>query len=147
MPQGKWLLIFGAIGITSAFVFPVIFAGVPIYDPKIGIDDGLFNRPPLQFGLNNVIQAVYLALHIATAFALFSIKFSAEKTRKAYLLAFYIEVFFVFAESLCQLARIEFPLWLVLNNPGYAALGKLDGSLWNESSRHIFRTVACRARF
>ncbi len=120
MPQGKWLLIFGAIGVTSAFVFPVIFAGVPIYDPKIGIDAGLFNRPPLQFGLNNVIQAVYLALHVATAFALFSIKFSAEKTRKAYLLAFYIEVFFVFAESLCQLARIEFPLWLVLNNPGYA---------------------------
>src|ERR1700730_4829576 len=27
MPQGKWLLIFGAIGITSALVLPVIFAG------------------------------------------------------------------------------------------------------------------------
>jgi len=126
MPQGKWLLIFGAIAITSAFVYPVIFAGVPVYDPKIGIDDGLFNRPPLQFGSYNVIQAVYIALHIATAFALFSIKFSAEKVRKAYLLAFYIEVFFIFAESLCQLARIQFPLWLVLNNPGY--------SLWENSN-------------
>jgi hypothetical protein len=126
MPQGKWLLIFGAIAVASAFVLPVVFAGVPIYDVKIGIDDGLFIRPPLQFGLYNVIQAVYLALHIATAFALFSIKFSAEKIRKAYLLAFYIEVFFVFAESLCQLARIQFPLWLVLNNPGYA--------LWENSN-------------
>jgi hypothetical protein len=125
MPQRKWLLIFGAIAVASAFVLPVVFAGVPIYDVKIGIDDGLFIRPPLQFGLYNVTQAVYLALHIATAFALFSIKFSAEKIRKAYLLAFYIEVFFVFAESLCQLARIEFPLWLVLNNPGY--------SLWENS--------------
>jgi len=125
MPQRKWLLIFGVIAVASAFVLPVVFAGVPIYDVKIGIDDGLFIRPPLQFGLYNVTQAVYLALHIATAFALFSIKFSAEKIRKAYLLAFYIEVFFVFAESLCQLARIEFPLWLVLNNPGY--------SLWENS--------------
>src|ERR1700733_12191344 len=96
MPQRKWLLIFGAIAVASAFVLPVVFAGVPIYDVKIGIDDGLFIRPPLQFGLYNVTQAVYLALHIATAFALFSIKFSAEKIRKAYLLAFYIEVFFVF---------------------------------------------------
>jgi len=120
MPQRKWLLIFGAIAVASAFVLPVVFAGVPIYDVKIGIDDGLFIRPPLQFGSYNVTQAVYLALHIATAFALFFIKFSAEKIRKAYLLAFYIEVFFVFAESLCQLAGIEFPLWLVLNNPGYA---------------------------
>jgi hypothetical protein len=126
MPQGKWLLIFGAIAVASAFVLPVVFAGVPIYDVKIGIDDGLFIRPPLQFGLYNVTQAVYLALHIATAFALSSIKFSAEKVRKAYLLAFYIEVFFVFAESLCQLARIQFPLWLVLNNPGY--------SLWENSA-------------
>jgi hypothetical protein len=126
MPQGKWLLIFGAIGITSALVLPFIFAGVPIYDPKIGIDDGLFIRPPLAFGLNNIGQAGYLAWHIATAFSLLGIKFSAGKTRAAYVWCFYIEVFFVFAESLCQLAGIDFPLWLVLNNPSL--------SLWENSN-------------
>lgn len=57
MPQGKWLLSFGAIAIASAFVLPVIFAGIPVYDPKIGIDDGLLIHPPLSFGLNNVGQA------------------------------------------------------------------------------------------
>jgi hypothetical protein len=126
MPQGRWLLIFGAIGITSALVLPVIFAGVPIYDPKIGIDDGLFIRPPLAFGLNNIGQAGYLAWHIATAFSLLGIKSSAAKARTAYVWAFYIEVFFVFTESLCQLAGIDFPLWLVLNNPGL--------SLWENSN-------------
>src|ERR1700727_205610 len=44
IPQGLWLLIFGAIAIASAFVLPVMFAGIPVYDPKIGIDDGLFIR-------------------------------------------------------------------------------------------------------
>jgi hypothetical protein len=120
MPQGKWLLLFGAIAIASAFVLPAVFAGVPIYDAKIGIDDGLFIRPPLAFGLNNIGQAGFLAWHIATAFALLGIKFSAAKARRAFLWAFYIEVFFVFSESLCQLAGIDFPLWLVLNNPGFA---------------------------
>ena len=120
MPQGRWLLIFGAIAIASAFVLPIIFAGTPIYDPKIGIDDGLFIRPQLKLNLNNVVQSGYLACHIATAFALLSLKFSAAKTRRAYLWVFYIEVFFVSAESFCQLVGIPFPLSLILNNPGYA---------------------------
>jgi hypothetical protein len=38
MPQGKWLLIFGAVAIVSTLVFPLFFAGTPIYDPKLGID-------------------------------------------------------------------------------------------------------------
>jgi hypothetical protein len=120
IPHGRLLLIFGLIAVASALVLPFVFAGIPIYDPKVGIDDGLFIRPPLRFGINNLIQSCYLACHIATAFALSSIRFSAAKTYKAYLLAFYIEVFFVFAESFCQLAGISFPLSLVLNNPGYA---------------------------
>jgi hypothetical protein len=120
IPHGRMLLIFGLISVASALVLPFVFAGIPIYDPKIGIDDGIFIRPPLRFGINNVIQPCYLACHIATAFALLSIRFSAAKAYKAYLLAFYIEVFFVFAESFCQLAGISFPLSLVLNNPGYA---------------------------
>ncbi len=125
MPQGNWLLLFAVIAVGSAFLCPILFAGVPIYDPKIGIDDGLFVRPPLRFGLNNVIQASYLVWHIASAFALLAIKFSATKTRRAFLGAFYIEAFFVSAESLCQIAGINFPLWIVLNNPGY--------SLWENS--------------
>jgi len=125
MPQGNWLMLFAVIAVGSAFMCPIIFKGIPVYDPKVGIDDGLFIRPPLQFGMNNVIQAGYLACHIATAFALVAIKVSTTKTRKAFLWAFYIEFFFLSAESLCQLAGINFPLWLVLNNPGY--------SLWENS--------------
>lgn len=120
IPHGKLLLIFGAIAIVSAVVLPVLFAGIPIYDRKIGIDDGLFIRPQLRLGIDNLVQPFYLACHVATVFALVSIRFSAIKTYRAYLWAFYIEVFFVSAESFCQLAGIPFPLSLVLNNPGYA---------------------------
>src|SRR5580698_2191981 len=38
MPQGKWLLLFGAVAVFATLTLPIIFAGMPIYDPKAGID-------------------------------------------------------------------------------------------------------------
>lgn len=120
IPDGKWLIFFGAIGVISAIVYPVVFAGIPIYDSKIGIDDGLFNRPPLTLGLNNFAQAVFLLWHIATAFALLVLKFSESKTRKALIFAFYLVVGVLLAQFSFQLVGISFPYRLILNNPGYA---------------------------
>ncbi len=120
IPKLGWLLTFGFIGVTSAFLLPLIFAGVPVYDPKVGIDPGLFFRPGLAFGLNNLGQAGFLALQVATACAIPAIAFSPKSTYRAYICAFYILVGFISAESLCQLAGIPFPYSLILNNPGYA---------------------------
>jgi hypothetical protein len=119
LPQRKWLLIFGVIAIGSAVVLPFVFAGIPVMDPKVGIDEGVSFRPPLNFGLNNLAQAGFLAWHIVTAYAISGLDFSAEKTRSAYVRAFYFAVFFVFAQSICQLSGISFPDWLIRNNPGY----------------------------
>jgi hypothetical protein len=126
MPEHRWLLLFGAIAIGSALVYPIIFAGIPVYEPKIGIDDGLFIRPPLRFGLNNLAQAGFLACHICVLYALLSLRVSAKKARKAYVLTFYVVVVVVFVQSLCQLLGIPFPYKLLLNNPGQ--------SVWDASS-------------
>jgi hypothetical protein len=125
-PQAAWLLLFGSIAIASAFVLPFIFAGVPVNDPKIGIDDSLVIHPPLRFGLNNLAQAGFLACHIATAFAVVALKGSSAKARKAYIWAFYIVALIIAAQSVCQLTGVPFPNSLILNNPGY--------SLWDTSS-------------
>lgn len=122
MPQSKWLLIFGAIAIASTIALPIIFSGTPVYDPKIGIDDGLFNRPPLSLGLNNVAQAIFVAWHLATAYAVLAIAFSPQKTRKFYVFAFYLAVFFIFAQSFCSLTGIPYPDSLIRNNPGYGII-------------------------
>jgi hypothetical protein len=128
MPQRLWLLLFGSIAIASSFVLPIIFAGIPVYDPKIGIDPGLFIRPPLRFGLNNVGQAGFLAWHIATAFAVTHIQFSPEKTRKAYDWAFRTTVLFVFLQAAFQFIGIPFPDSLIRNNPGYAITDSTFGA-------------------
>lgn len=131
VPQSAWLLAFAIIAIASAFVLPIIFAGVPVYDPKVGIDDGLFVRPPLRFGLNNVAQAGFLACHIAAVYAVPYLKPSLQKARKAYIWAFYLVVVIIVAQSVCQLTGIPFPHSLILNNPGYAlwdAEGEVGGT-------------------
>jgi hypothetical protein len=119
IPQRRWLLAFGVIGVLSAFVLPAIFAGVPIYDSKVGIDESLFIRPPLQFGLNNIGQAGFLAWHIATALAVLSIPASKKKILRAYILAFYLVLLVVVGQVACQRMGIAFPDALIRNNPGY----------------------------
>ena len=116
IPHGKWLMLFGAIAVASAVVYPMIFAGIPVYDPKIGIDDGLFIRPPLSLGINNFAQAGFLVWHIATAFALPVLDFAPKKTFKALVFAFYLVVFVLLAQFSFQLVGVPFPYQLILNN-------------------------------
>jgi hypothetical protein len=120
VPHWKSLLLFGSIAIASSFILPVVFAGIPVYDPKVGIDPGLFIRPPLKFGLNNVGQAGFLACHIATAYSVLALDFSPRKARGAFMCAFYIIVALVLVQSVFQFAGVRFPDSLIRNNPGYA---------------------------
>jgi hypothetical protein len=120
VPHGGWLMFFGAIAVASAVVYPVVFAGIPIYDPKIGIDEGLLIRPPLSLGINNFAQAGFLVWHIATVYALSVLSFSASRTRRALIFAFQIVVFVLLVQFSFQLLGIPFPYRLIDNNPGYS---------------------------
>jgi hypothetical protein len=119
MPNSRWLLAFAGISTASALLLPVVFAGMPVYAPKVGIDEGFLNRPPLSLGLNNAAQGGFLIWHIVAAYAIRWLPFSSSKTRKALLAAFYLVVFFVFSQSLCHFAGITYPDSLTRNNPGY----------------------------
>lgn len=120
MPQAMWLLVFAAIGIASAFVLPAAFAGTPVYDPKVGIDEGFWVRLPLHVGTNNYIQAAFLLWHVLTAYAILALDTPSQKVYTAYLWAFYILFMVVAAESICQIIDIPFPHSVFLNNPGYS---------------------------
>ena len=119
MPQSMWLLLFGVVSVIATLAFPIAFAGTPIYDPKLGIDEGLLVRPPLHLGLNNAAQAVFVVLHIATAYAVLRIRYSSQTTRKFYIFAFYLALVFIFAQSFCSLTGLPYPDAMIRNNPGY----------------------------
>jgi|SRR5215467_6358732 len=124
MPEGMWLLMFAVIGAASAVVLPIVFAGIPVYDAKVGIDDGLFIQPPLHLGLNNFVQGTFLLWHVLTAYSILAINTPSRKVYNAYLWTFYILFLVVLAESVCQLIDIPFPHSVFLNNPGYSVWGR-----------------------
>ena len=51
------LLVFALIGVGSALVLPVVFAGVPVYSPSLGLEEGFALRPPLSLSQSNFTQA------------------------------------------------------------------------------------------
>ncbi len=117
LPYGKWLMAFGLIAISSAFILPFLFAGRPVYDPLLGIDLGLLVHPPLRFGLTNVSIAFFLTWHIATAYSLQGIRYSGRLTNAGLLWAFYLLLTCVFAQAACELTGIPYPDSLIRTNP------------------------------
>jgi hypothetical protein len=117
--SGKNLLIaFGCLGVLSAVVYPFVFAGIPVYSPKIGIDDGFLYRPPLEFSLGNIAQATYLVVEILTVVAATS-AIKTDKTRIFYNFCFSFLVGLIFVQFVCVQLKISFPYFLFQTNPGY----------------------------
>lgn len=118
--SGKRVLaVFGGLGLFSALAYPFIFAGIPVYSPKIGIDDGFLYHPPLQFSVGNLAQAAYLVVELVTVwFAASAIK--NDKTRTFYDYCFKFLVGLIFLQFACLQLGISFPYAMLQNNPGYS---------------------------
>lgn len=127
------LIIFGCLGVISALVYPFVFAGIPVYSPKIGIDDGFLYRPPLVFGLGNVAQATYLVVELLTVVAATS-AIKTDTTRTFYNFCFSFLVGLIFFQFVCVQLRISFPYFVFQNNPGYSMA---EVSLSDPSARVI----------
>ena len=55
-----WILAaFMVVGICSAVLLPLLFSGIPVYDPRLGIDAGFLYRPPLQLALGTLRKRPY----------------------------------------------------------------------------------------
>lgn len=130
----KILFVFGSIGIMSAFTLPFVFSGLPIYEKSIGIDAGLFYRPPLVFSLSNLTQAAFLAENILFVVSAGRQVATSNLPIKAFRFAFY----FLAAVAICQLASsaegIKFPNDLILNNPGYVFQANDVGGITGRTS-------------
>jgi hypothetical protein len=121
--SGKNLLfVFGCLGILSALIFPFIFAGIPVYSPKVGIDDGFFFRPPLHFSLSNIAQAVYLTINLMIVRAACLVP-KTDTSRIFYNVSFWVLSGLVLVQFAFLQYGIPFPYSLLQNNPGYSMTG------------------------
>jgi hypothetical protein len=117
--NGKnWMILFAVFAILSAFTLPFVFAGTPIYAQRVGLDDGFFVRPALQFGETNVRRSLSLLLGVLVVSGAAQSFRGGIYTKKAYMFAFYFLVAMVVTQFLCSTLGIEFPYALLQNHPG-----------------------------
>ena len=117
--KGKlWMILFASIAISSSLILPFVFAGIPVYEQHVGIDDGLFIRPPLQFTHANISHSLSLLLGVLVVLESAQRTRSWRLTRKAYMFTFYFLAATIFLQFFCSLVGWEFPYALLQNHAG-----------------------------
>jgi hypothetical protein len=63
-PVVRALTLFATWGVITAFVCPILFAGIPVDSPRLGPDRAFYYQMPLSWSGSNGGQAAYLILDI-----------------------------------------------------------------------------------
>src|SRR5436190_19252428 len=78
------LVAFCAWSVASALVMPRIFDGMPVYNPREGIDEQFLLQTPLHWGLSNLAQALFLILDVVVVlYALRTVRSERQRTSLA----------------------------------------------------------------
>jgi len=115
------LFLFWLWAIVSSFLFPHIFQGMKVYNPRLGLAMQYGQGTPLNWTLSNLAQAIYLTLNIGV---IVYVLYAEENSSINYIInGVLIAVIIVGMLGLCQtlfsLLDIEFPYQLINNNIAY----------------------------
>jgi hypothetical protein len=123
---GKILLAFCLYSIISALLFPFLFEGTPILNPRDGMDDAILFNKPLEFSLSNIGQAIYIVLNVSFLFgciAAFQGK-TVAKLRRVVLLSGWLALGIIIYESAARRFGLYFPDSLIYSNSASAIISE-----------------------
>ncbi len=125
-PRRKYvvpLLLFWAWACASAFILPHIFSGMPVYEPRGGIDEQYEALTPLRWSFSNLAQVLYLTLNLCTllyALQVVRTRKQVNSLLKTLGVAVGIAVVAGGVQRLAIFQGWSFPYELLNNNPGYS---------------------------
>lgn len=114
-----WFLLYSTV---SAFVFPYIFEGLPVFNPRFGIDLQVGNETPLVFSVSNIGQALYLFLNsLFLMGGLYLIQgLERDRVLRVFLFSGLTVIFFAVYQKISQLTGIWFPYEIINSNDLYS---------------------------
>jgi hypothetical protein len=121
----RWMTAFFIIAVLSALILPFVFRGVPVYTPRVGIDQGLLVRPPLEFTHTNISHCVFLLLDMLVVLGAAQNFKGQNYAVKGFIFTFYFLVAVIFLQFLLPHLGLEFPSSLIRNNTG-VSLSEVD---------------------
>ncbi len=111
------LVAFWAWSFASAFLMPRVFAGIPVYSPREGLDIDMNDLAPLQWTMSNLAQALYLTLDVAAVLYTFHVV-KTERQARQLGKAFIWVIFIVVGAGILQSVGPSFyPDKIFNNNP------------------------------
>src|SRR4051812_31164840 len=117
------LFLFWGWACASAFILPHVFSGMPVYEPRGGIDEQYEALTPLRWSFSNLAQALYLTLNLCTLLYAVNIVKTREQVNsliKTLALAAGIAVIAGVVQRIAIFQGWSFPYELLNNNPGYS---------------------------
>lgn len=122
------LISFWILGAISAFLLPHIFAGLQVFDPRLGIDEQYNSPTSLRWTASNLAQAGYLTLNVGVV--LYALRPSrAGHLKKALYVAISVVVGMSLLQILFAIFHVRLPMELLSSNPVYAQGEQSVGSL------------------
>jgi hypothetical protein len=115
------LIAFWVWSLVSSFIMPRLFNGMPVYSPRVGIDDQFINQTPLYWSASNLAQAAYLTLDIVVIlFALRTVSNGKQVGRliKSFYVAILTVVVVGFWQHVASVQQWWFPFDAFDSNPG-----------------------------
>lgn len=146
---GMAFLFFVMYGTLSILLFPSVFEGIPVYDPRKGIDAQYMNLTPLQFSSSMVGQVMYLwinALTLIFAAMCGSRRGALEKFSRYIIWAGTLVVVLAMLQFLAWIMGIPFPYRLLNNAEGWSLgymqylgdVNRINGSFTEPSNLAAF---------
>lgn len=121
---------FAIVSVVSAIVLPFMFQGIPVFDPRLGIDENFFQGPvPLHFQFGNIVQPAFLTLNVLVVIASTRPSLSIDSAHRMFMWSAYIVILVVLLEASCFWLGVPFPRTLLNNNPGYSLAEMTAGNM------------------
>lgn len=116
------LILFVLYSLISAFVFPYIFEGTPVFSPRGGIDEQVNNQTLLEFSISNLGQGLYLLLNSVFLLGAFFLKqfIKVDRLLKIFKIIGLIVIFFTFYQKISSILNIWYPYEFINSNSLYA---------------------------
>lgn len=116
------LLFFWAWACASGFILPHVFSGMPVYEPRGGIDEQYEALTPLRWSFSNLAQVLYLSLNVCALIYATRVVTKREVTLLLRTLGIAVAVA-VAVGGIQWIASVQgwrFPYDVLNNNPGYS---------------------------
>jgi hypothetical protein len=118
----RTLAIFIIWCIFSAFVLPILFDGLPVDSPRLGVDQGYYIQSPLHWSPSNAGQAGYMILNFVMVMCLLQIVLRPGRLQRLVSVFSWSGVFVAAVgtyQIFCHRLGLPFPSWLFNSNQAW----------------------------